>query len=480
MIRSLISLTAIIFSLNSLNALDVSVTTASFLADKTRYLEVYLQVVGSTTTFDTLSNGQIKAGVETQILLKKNGEIVHAEKFFLRSPEFERVNDFVELRRYVIENGTFQIEASFKDIFDANNQMDVHQEIDVEFDDNQLQQSDIRMLSAIKKEEGETAFHRNGYFLEPLPFNFYHRYNSTLIFYNEVYHSAKALGEDFMVTYSIQKENSGGNADIVDFRHQRLKPLEVNVILAQLDISALPSGNYNFVVEIKDREQNLLSKRSLEFSRSNPMADVMVFEAEQDEVLTWLDTLSEARIEYAMMALEPTLPGQDVVTLNYLLENGKLAYKKNFLYHIWNQRYGAYAEQGFHQYMDVADAINNMFKSGMGYGFETDRGRVYLKYGRPDERIRIEDDQGAFPYEIWYFNKMEETGQTNVRFMFYNPDLATNHFILLTSTCRGERQNPRWELQLYRNSGASQNDNSIDARSVPDDYRRRARQLYEN
>ncbi|MEZ4983759.1 MAG: hypothetical protein R2795_01770 [Saprospiraceae bacterium] len=39
-----------------------------------------------------------------------------------------------------------------------------------------------------------------------------------------------------------------------------------------------------------------------------------------------------------------------------------------------------------------------------------------------------------------------------MRFIFYNPSLAADDFILLHSDVFGERQNPQWQLELYRDS----------------------------
>ncbi|MDX1683719.1 MAG: GWxTD domain-containing protein [Saprospiraceae bacterium] len=478
--RYLICLILSFFLVQDLYSLDVSVTTASFRTDQVNYIEVYMQVIGKTVTFDTLDNGRLKAGVEVTVLFEAGDSVVTAERFFLRSPELKKVQDFVEIRRYVLDNGGYSLTTSFTDVRDEENTIEIIQNVDIEFTNRGIQQSDVRLLSSFKKEDGTTHFHRNGYFLEPLPFNYYHRFNSTLIFYNELYGSDSAIGEDFLVTYKIKRRIKEGSYEEVDMRYRRVSPMPVNVILGQLDISALTSGNYIFEVAVEDRDRNVLSFRNIEFTRSNPVADLEVLEAQKDEELTWLDTFDVERIEYAMMALEPTLTGQDVETLNFLLSKGKLKFKKNFIYHIYESRYPGQSEAAFHQYMEVADAINRMFKSGMGYGFETDRGRTYLRYGRPDERIRVEDDQGAFPYEIWYYNRIDKTGQTDVRFLFYNPELATNHFLLLTSNCRGERNNPRWEMVLYRNAAQNPTDNIVDATRVQNNYRRRARELYED
>lgn len=478
--RHLLLLSVFFFFLSQSKALDASVTLASFRAEATSFVEVYIQIVGKTVNFQQSETGGMQAAVNAELFIYRGDSLVTGERFLIRSPEFRKINDFIDIHRYALPAGQYMLQMSFSDAENGDNNLEVRQDFQIENPTKGLGQSDIRLLSSCAQDDRETPFHRNGYFMEPLPFNYYHRFNSTLIFYNEIYNAESALDNDFMVTYKIQKKQTASTFEDLDFRHMRVSPQKVNPILAKLDISALPSGNYLLRVEVKDREQALLSARTIEFSRSNPMADIKMIETEEDNGMTWLDTVSMARIEYAMKALEPTLSGQDVETLNYLLSKGKPQYKRNFLYHIWSDRYGDLAEQAYYQYMEVADAINSMFKSGMGYGFETDRGRMYLKYGRPYERIRIEDDQGAFPYEIWYYSRIEETGQTDVRFMFYNPDLATNHFILLTSTCRGEKRNSRWEMLLYRNAGQNPTDNIVDATQVPDSYRRRARQLYEN
>ena len=122
-----------------------------------------------------------------------------------------------------------------------------------------------------------------------------------------------------------------------------------------------------------------------------------------------------------------------------------------------------------------------MFYSGFGYGFETARGSIYLRYGKPDEQIAEDKDNGAFPYEIWKYNKILKTGQTNVKFLFYNPDLAGSDFRLLHSTAHGEIHNKNWELELYKNALQEvRGNNPIDANSIPDGYNRRAREYFYN
>ena len=83
-------------------------------------------------------------------------------------------------------------------------------------------------------------------------------------------------------------------------------------------------------------------------------------------------------------------------------------------------------EQAYEEYMLVARAADGLYKNGFGYGFESDRGRIYMRHGQPSDVISVENEMNAPPYEVWIYNTIEKTKQTNVKFLFYNPNLVAN------------------------------------------------------
>ena len=85
-------------------------------------------------------------------------------------------------------------------------------------------------------------------------------------------------------------------------------------------------------------------------------------------------------------------------------------------------------------------------------GYENDRGMIYLKYGAPTERVVVENENGAIPYEVWQYNSVPNN--TNAMFLFYRPGFVTNDFKLLHTTVNGEVRNKAWRLSLYRNGEA--------------------------
>jgi GWxTD domain-containing protein len=138
--------------------------------------------------------------------------------------------------------------------------------------------------------------------------------------------------------------------------------------------------------------------------------------------------------------------------MNTLIRENKPDAMRLYLFSFWAKENPNNPEEGYKAYMKVARAIDDKFQSGFGHGFETDRGYVFMKYGAPSDAVTVENDPSAPPYEIWTYHQFPRTGQNNVKFLFYNPSLATNGFILLHSTARGEVNNPRWEVELYRNA----------------------------
>ena len=101
--------------------------------------------------------------------------------------------------------------------------------------------------------------------------------------------------------------------------------------------------------------------------------------------------------------------------------------------------------------MEVARAVDNQFNSGLGHGFESDRGFIFLKYGRPTNLISVSDEPDAAPYEIWFYDQFPFTNQSDVKFLFYNPSYADGQYQLLHSNARGEINDPGWQIKLYQN-----------------------------
>ncbi len=473
--------------LRQLPALDASVSFSTFNSPRGPYVEVYLHVVGSTVAFLPLlgDTNQLQAAVEVVILFKKGEAIVQFGKYRLHSPISPHPINFVDLKRYALENGTYRAEVTLTDLNNPSDSRTYSSEVRVDYPAQGLGQSDIQLLASFRRAQPDeqSPLIKNGFFFECLPFHFYGRSADKLIFYNEIYNADRAIGDDYLITYKVERAGVSGAGETVLIGHKRRSPKPIDILLLQLDIARLPSGNYHLVVEVRNRENALLSKRAVFFQRSNPYLhrDRETIAQGADLSGAFVERLDDQELRYSLKALYPVLDHKDGELLNTLIKEKDPKAMRLYLFSFWATQNPTDPEKAYETYMQVARKVDEQFRNGFGYGFETDRGYIFMKYGAPDDVVTVEDDPVAPPYEIWVYNQFPYTNQRNVKFLFYNPSLATNGFILLHSNARGEVNNPRWEIELYGQAPMEiEGSNYLDGTRMQDNIGRRARRLFED
>jgi len=465
----------------SLNAQNLSITPLAFQNADKSYLEVHLFVLGSSVKFVPVSNDSIqkKAAVEVLMLLRKDTQIINFEKYVLNSPTTINPVNFVDLKRFAIENGDYELEVQVTDINQSLPPVIVKKMVSVNFSSDSLTISDIQLIASMRRDTTGGILTKGGYFLETLPYLFYTKEAEKLIFYTELYDTDKYIGQDFALHYRIELIYTNGRKRTMLQRTVRRKPTAILPVLMQTNIKDLSSGNYRLVVEIQNKEKKVLASRSVLFQRSNPNASQVILREPAQLAGKFVEKIDSQEVYYALKAMIPILDNNQVPYVNELIRKGAYDQQKQYLFSYWSQQNKKNPKVVYDAYMEVARAVDNKFEAGLGAGFESDRGYTFLKYGRPDDITTVEDEPSAPPYEIWSYNQFPSTGQQNVRFLFYNPTLAVGQFQLLHSTARGELFNPQWEVELYRDDGSgSMQGVNLDSRTVPDNVGRRARRYF--
>ncbi len=118
---------------------------------------------------------------------------------------------------------------------------------------------------------------------------------------------------------------------------------------------------------------------------------------------------------------------------------------QQFFLNFWRSRNNADPEAEWYDYKKEVAKVNNDYTTQVRKGYDTDRGRVYLKYGPPNIITESYDEPSAYPYEIWHYYTLGEN-QRNKKFVFYTYDIVTNDFQLLHSDAIGELSNYRWQV----------------------------------
>ena len=440
-----------VFTLNTVFSLDASITYTTFKASKSPYVEVHLYLVGSTITFDKIDSLS-QAEVEVTLIFKQGEDIIKFDKYALKSPLSPEATDFVDLKRYSLPNGVYELEVIIKDLKKENNKNTYStKNVVVEYSSEKVEMSDIQLLTSCTQTELESNFTKNGLKMEMAPFSFYNKQLGELIFYTEVYGADQFLKEDYMISYYIDKVTSLKQEKSFLIGHKRRSAKPIDVFIMPVDISKLGSGNYDLRIEVRDKTKKLICKKSIVFQRSNPYLEQDYAKDESFDITkTFVNDFTEEQLRYGLKAIAPKLVGGDVEVLNIVIEQNDIPSMKNQLFSYWANKNSINPKSAYDEYMEVAKAVDYTFNWGLGYGFESDRGYTFMKYGKPTSSITIVDEADAPPYEIWYYDQFPQTNQNNVRFLFYNPSLAGGHYRLLHSTARGELFNEDWLGVLYK------------------------------
>jgi len=477
--RTLLFFTLLLGFYQPLLAVDASIDHAVFKSPETPYVEVYIHVSGRSVQFQYDADSLRQAAVEVLILFRKDSAIVKADRFTLQSPRGKLPMDFIDLKRYAMIEGAYDLQVELSDVARPEQKISYQKKFSIDFPEEEVQLSDVQLLADCRKASNTTVFTKNGYDLEPLPYFFYGRQHKALIFYAELYHLDAKVEQPATVTYSIERA-SNQERSTVSIGHRKVLPAAINPLLVPIDIRELESGNFYLQVIVRDQDGNLLASTSKFFQRSNPLPQASPEAiARRDLDQEFVARLSAEELERALLALTPKMPSADVESVDVMLKEENLNAQRMYLFAYYSQRQPSDPEQAYQSYMEVVHAVEKQFQSGFRHGFETDRGYIFLKYGAPDDIVEQTEEPSAPPYEVWFYNEFPATGQNNVRFIFYNPTLAPGEFELLHSTAIGERSDPQWQRRLYRNA-PEEIDGDLLGNGMQDNFGRNAMRIFNN
>lgn len=224
-----------------------------------------------------------------------------------------------------------------------------------------------------------------------------------------------------------------------------------------LDNSVLGSGNFELWLCIKDSSGNYLStfREPIQLLREvNNQKDIS-FRSDVNQntsdildiTKTFVAAYQKEQLQRNIAALAPIASSTERIFISQVENENKLEILRRFFYNFWQSRNSVSPESEWRKYADKLNYVSKQFGTSTLKGFESDRGRIYLIYGEPDERIRIPNEKDALPHEIWSY--ANTNNRSNVRFLFYQPGMVSNQMFLLHSTLSNEIINPQWKTYLF-------------------------------
>ena len=455
------------FSVSLKAGINLSLDYASFhLVNEKPYVELYLSINGNSILYANAKDDLYQAKLEITYLIEKGDEVVAYEKFHLNSPLYKAEDiklDLLDLRRIPIENGEYQLTLIAKDLVNKSSPpTEIKQQLKaINFPPNKISFSSIQLANQVTAAiDKNGAFVKNGFDIIPNISHVYKADQNTLHFYAELYYANKILGEskDFLIEYAVIDPKS--KEIVANLRGvKRLKSSSVIPLLYAFNLGELPSGEYLLSLTAKNRKNEAIAIKQLEFYRINPN---LINYSAVNASNTFVDSITNIEeLKAYIKSLRPISTHDELTFAENQLEYGDLRFMQQYFLNFWKTRDQVNPEQKWLAYKEKVILVDKEFGYGGVQGYATERGRVYLQYGAPNAVQDVPYDRDTYPYSIWQYYKLQ--GLTDRKFVFYSPSMEMLGYEILHSNVRGEVYNPNWELDLISKSNGNKS-----TREIPD------------
>lgn len=283
--------------------------------------------------------------------------------------------------------------------------------------------------------EADNVKVKNGYFVEPNPSAMYAPEDGLLYFYAELYNLKPALP-----TYSLHMWILDRFGDVVvDVEAMANASIGESALLTYgIGIADLKLGErYILALEIEQGDQVITARDSFWLGTGAGIvqrgAQEIFSEDEADlyeKVISSIASVNETK-EYKALSLEG---------------------KQRFLEEFWTRRDPTPetpdpSKNEFRKAHIYRFALaNELYSSSMisqDDGWNTDRGRVSIKYGQPSDIIRSSSSIGTWGWERWEYHHL----QGGVFFIFLDWK-NLGDYRLMHSNMQGERYDPDWQRKV--------------------------------
>jgi len=302
------------------------------------YVETYLKVFGPSAEYVKTTRGTYQASLEVTMLFKKTDKIIDFRKYNLLSAELADTTKaqphFIDQQRISLPFGVYEIELTIKDNNSKEGPIEHAEVLAMEFNKNDLKYSDFQFIESFEVTKSENILSKSGFDLVPFVGDFFPEAEKSLNFYTELYNLDKKIGldQDFLFRYYLESFET--NFSLGDFsKFQKQKASTVNPILATIQIAELPSGNYNLVVEARDRNNELIALNKIFFQRSNPGKQINLDEIQGVDITSTFaeKIVSPDSLRFYLLSLTPVATMMEIQFAKNITQTNEIKQMQKFL-----------------------------------------------------------------------------------------------------------------------------------------------------
>ncbi|MEZ4722748.1 MAG: GWxTD domain-containing protein [Flavobacteriales bacterium] len=437
-------------------SLNVSFNYGVFMtSDKELYAETYMIFDAETFRFKQNQDSSYQQHVELTYIIEQQGKLINFSKTAIHGPvtsDTNQLSDFIDQQRFVLGPGTYDLYIRIQDINNPTDSVKSVQKLEIRQDPESVFFSSIYLVERSEKAAKESIYTRNGTNYYPRISPFYPPAASEMTFYAELYGTSSKLGSETPFLINIDLIDPETNEPIETF-HQSIRSSakDVQVISKRFNIQSLRTATYFLQLEAKDHENKLLATRHLEVKRfnSDPQIDSV---RTVDVSKTFVSKMSDDSLrQMCYCAVHKANQLEEKFILNNWKE-GDIETLRTFFYGYWYDRNPLNAQLEWHRYHELIQHVEDEYRTSNAHGCATDRGRIYLKYGKPNSMSIVRNEPHAYPYEIWHYFKIPE--KSNAKFFFFDPK-RTNDYELAHSNVIGEIRDNLWYTRLVASPGGN-------------------------
>lgn len=437
------------------NSLDFYFTVKRFFTpeEQKNYIELAYLIPGNIVKYKEIGKNQFQAQVLVSVDIRNlKEEIIFNHAYVLKSPIYSdnplQLSNLSDLVNLPIPSDSIKMLVQVLDLNDSSKYFAESIEITAPPTKQKSFLSDVSLISAKTEGSESDLFFKHGQVFTPKFINYYPSEINKLAFYVEAY-KAKNVN-DFIIKYFISDENNLIIEKYANFK--KLSNPQMDVLYAEFDISTLPSGNFYVYAELRSKENELLDRKRMFFQRYNKnkeeLDNIDYYELNviNNNFAKKYDLNS---IRHHLKALQPLAIEFENAAIAGAIKSDDLSTMQNYFYSFWSKRDSKNPEARWNEYAKKLQLVESEFGNTMIEGYQSSRGRVYLQYGKPKERLeRTVNQIGRI--ELWTYEQIENQG--NVQFLFIEYDLYEDPFPLVHSNYSKEIYSKQWADYLKTNN----------------------------
>lgn len=430
---------------NKTEYIAFDVDYASFRAqDGLMLLEVYFLVSRSEFKFNK-EEEKFASRHTIEIDLFRNDTLIvnDAWERIDRTEDLETIRSsqlLPDFSAFILPPGTYNLRAKMIDmntgIFGVKRERIVLRS----YQNDDLVLSDVELATTIKSVESAGLFTKYGMDIIPNAASTYGNELPVLYLYCEIYNlkdEDEFKDSEYQVEYFVTDLNG---EEIIKLPAKVIKkPGKSSIEMGGLNVVSLKSRGYNFRIKVTDLATNEVATRSKKFFIYRPGEVQVLSEGSDSDAFigdgSYLEgiyaemTLKELDDEWKMLRILAKKEERN------LYKGSEKAARRKVILNYWKSREGIISRE---DYLERAAFAKRQW-SGLRDGWRTDRGRIILTYGRPDEIERNPHSVDTRPHEIWMYFNIEG----GVEFVFVDKR-GINDYELVHSSARNELQDYDW------------------------------------